>query len=398
MARVRRTVYLFFHGHDGRFLDIGLLLRGQAELTPVRQIHALSILRGEIYPIERDELDLLLSVPSDEWTDSGGLDPSAVDSLVGKGLLLSDGDGPELEALRRRDEGLASAQWNLYAALFHFMTKWRDVDLRAGLEAGELPSITTETIEEFVAVRGRPPGAFHSLPEPLAVHELPLVRRRGGLYTALAQRRTTRGFDRTRRMTLDDLAVVLYYVWGCHGTAPILGDIFALKRTSPSGGGLHPIEAYPIVTGVEGITPGLYHYRAKDHALELISQADEVEASALATEFVCGQDYFGSAHVSVVMTARFFRNHWKYGRHQKAYPAILMDAAHLSQTLYLVAAELGLGAYVTAAINSQNVEEVLGLDGCEEGAIAICGCGLRPSRRGPFEPSFTPYVPRETAL
>jgi SagB-type dehydrogenase family enzyme len=102
--------------------------------------------------------------------------------------------------------------------------------------------------------------------------------------------------------------------------------------------------------------------------------------------------------VSVILTARFPRSHWKYRRHQKAYATILMDAAHLSQTLYLVAADLGLGAYVTAAINSVQVDERLGIDGIEEGAIAICGFGHRVPGRHKLEPRFEPYVPRETVL
>ena len=78
---------------------------------------------------------------------------------------------------------------------------------------------------------------------------------------------------------------------------------------------------------------------------------------------MCGQSYFGTAAVSFVLTARFYRNHWKYRRHQKAYAGILMDAAHLSQTLYLVSDDLGLGAYVTIAINARDIEARLGLDG-----------------------------------
>jgi nitroreductase len=75
-----------------------------------------------------------------------------------------------------------------------------------------------------------------------------------------------------------------------------------------------------------------------------------------------------------------------------------MDAAHLSQTLYLVAAELGLGAFVTAAINAANIDERLGIDGCSEGALAVSGCGRRAAERSPLEPAFAPYVPRETQL
>ncbi len=70
-----------------------------------------------------------------------------------------------------------------------------------------------------------------------------------------------------------------------------------------------------------------------------------------------------------------------------------MDAAHLSQTFYLVCGELGLGAFITAAINSSNIEEKLGLDGFIEGALAICGCGT-PAEQDLVDPEFRPYSPR----
>jgi nitroreductase len=82
-----------------------------------------------------------------------------------------------------------------------------------------------------------------------------------------------------------------------------------------------------------------------------------------------------------------------------------MDAAHLSQTFYLVATELGLGPFVTAAINGSDIEEDLGLDGVSEGAIAICGCGVpaRGTRSLEAEvldlsPEYLPYTPRVTDI
>jgi nitroreductase len=74
-----------------------------------------------------------------------------------------------------------------------------------------------------------------------------------------------------------------------------------------------------------------------------------------------------------------------------------MDAAHLAQTFYLVCAELGLGAFVTAAVNGANIEERLGLDPFTEGALAMCGCG-RPAAREELDAKFEPYVPRETII
>jgi len=170
-------------------------------------------------------------------------------------------------------------------------------------------------------------------------------------------------------VTREQLAVLLHYVFGCHGTAEVVPGLATIKRTSPSGGGLHPVEAYPLVSGVDGVEPGLYRYSVRHHALEPLLALDRREAQLLASELACGQTYFGGAHVCVLLAARFDRTFWKYRRHQKAYAAVLMDVAHLSQTLYLVCTELGLGAFVTAAVNSALIDERLGLDGIEQGAL-----------------------------
>jgi putative peptide maturation dehydrogenase len=400
MARLRRTRYLAFTRQDETIPDMPALLRGEAGIARSQATYAISVLCGREYPIAEDELALLLSVPPDRWVEGAGLDGGLAQRLARRGLLVTDEEDDELAELARRDRELEDGQWNLYGAIAHFLTKWRDVDLGAGLgedpAADELPAAVYDAIDDHVARHGPAPPAFHSLPG--TVHELPLVARRGGLYEALSRRMTTRRFDPDARMTIDELATVLYYVFGCHGYAGLAGDGLMIKRTSPSGGGLHPIEVYPLVVGVEGVAPGLYHYNGRDHSLELVSEVGAAEAGDLAAEFVCGQRYFSSAHVLFLMTARFYRSFWKYRRHQKAYAALMMDAAHLSQTLYLVATELGLGAFVTAAVNGANIEDRLGIDGWREGALAVSGCGRRVDRRSPLEPEFAAYVPRETQL
>jgi len=305
---------------------------------------------------------------------------------------LSDEDDAHLAMLRRREERLRASGWNLYAAAYRFLTRWRNVDIRGGETEVPLPS--EEVLREFVARRGPPPPPFRPAADPLACVSLPHRQPSGDLYRALASRRTTRSFDGSRTLALDDFALVLDQVFGCHGYASTAGgEIVTLKRTSPSAGGLHPIEAFPLVVHVDGVQPGLYHYDAERHALEMVESLEHRAARKLATECVCGQTYFGSAHALVFFVARFERTHWKYQRHPKAYASILLDAGHLSQTLYLLAAELGLGAFVTTVINDAAIDERLGLDGVDEGTVAVCGLGI-PGERSPLDPVFLPFEPR----
>ena len=99
------------------------------------------------------------------------------------------------------------------------------------------------------------------------------------------------------------------------------------------------------------------------------------DARAHALAFVAGQDWFADAPLLVVMAPRWRRNFWKYRNHAKAHRAIMMDAGHLSQTFYLLAAEAGLPAFITAAVNEIDIAQALGLDPVRDGVIAVCGCG-----------------------
>lgn len=354
-----------------------------------------SILSGEQHPLRDGELQFLLGLPADDWVEAvdSPIDPG---SLAARGLVVADdaGDARLLE-LRRRDEALTAARWNVYGALYHFLTRWSGADVRPGADSaqpGDVPPVDRELVEEFIAVFGPPPAAFHSLPRQAELIELPAAQREDGLFGLLARRRTCRSFDVTTPMTLEQLSTVLFHVWGCHGLARMTPEHPILKKTSPSGGGLHPIEAYPLVTNVEGLRPGFYHYDVARHALALLAGLDASASRAEAILLLAGQQYFGAAHVVVFMAARFDRMHWKYRRHQKALAAVLLDAGHLSQTLYLVATELGLGAFVTAAVNSADADGRLGLDGVEQGVVAVVGCGPRTAEPSAWEPRFESYV------
>ena len=60
-----------------------------------------------------------------------------------------------------------------------------------------------------------------------------------------------------------------------------------------------------MITGVASSTRGSTTTTEPEHALELgLKPLAAEEARAAATEFVCGQTYFGDAHVVIVLFAR----------------------------------------------------------------------------------------------
>jgi putative peptide maturation dehydrogenase len=382
-VKVRRAAGLLFSCRDGRTLDIAELLSGTLATVRQTRLYAIAPASGAEHRINRDELELLLAMPSDEWADSNDHATELVSGLVKRGLLVSDSGNA-------RDERLRASGWERHAAVYHFMTRWRGVDLRD--DAGDVIPATEEHVRGFLELNGPPPSPFRPIEEPTRIVDLPEVDADGELYSVLAQRRTTRGFDESRPLPLEELALVLDQVFGVRGHTTVADGVWeTLKRTSPSAGGLHPIEAWPLVLNVAGVEPGLHHYEARRHALELVEPLERDAAKALAARFVCGQTYFATAHVLLALVVRFVRSYWKYREHPKAYASILLDAGHLSQTLYLVAAERGLGAFVTTVVNNAEVDERLGVDGVDEGTIALCGVGV-PGALTPFDPEFRPFT------
>ena len=70
-----------------------------------------------------------------------------------------------------------------------------------------------------------------------------------------------------------------------------------------------------------------------------------------------------------------------------------MDSAHLSQTFYLTAAHLGLGAFYTVAINDADIGSRLRLKPVREAAIAINGFGIADNGRDDLQFMPDPYRP-----
>src|SRR5205823_13047167 len=94
--------------------------------------YAISPTTGVEEPISRDELDVLLALPSRDWAAGDGLRPEVLETLAERGLVVGDEDGSREDF----DERLRDSGWNLYAAVYHFLTRWRAVDIRD--EEGEL--------------------------------------------------------------------------------------------------------------------------------------------------------------------------------------------------------------------------------------------------------------------
>ena len=315
----------------------------------------------ESVPVQLQDLAVLQALPDGQWLEREGLaaNAEAIDRLVDCGLLLTDEDGQA--SARRRDDNAREIAWWTPALVAQAHGAWEAVDIEDRNNKGLMLS-SEQMVEAFGAApepdfRRAPDGPVQALATPT----------RTGFDELLAARRTCRNFDPAATLDARSFATMLRRVWGALGT--------------------------------KTLAPGFYHYLSMQHALEPLQALSTEEAAAWAHRFVAGQDWFHDVPVMVVMVARFDRLFWKYRRHTKAWRVVHLDVGHLSQTMYLSATELGLGCFVTAAINDRDVERALDLPPLREGAIALVGFGPRAAEIKTLELDvFDPVTPGTAAV
>jgi putative peptide maturation dehydrogenase len=379
--RIRRCGVVMIEPREELELDIaGLFSGAQAVRRRVRMV-ALAPHAGEEIDLDEAEVAALGRVGDTEWIAREALAASVpenvVDRLVAKGLFIGDGEADA--PMRERDETVRAVHWKPLSAVAHAFSRWHE----AGVDE-DVRITRHRTLTELIAESGPPPPHVTSRVAPERRQPLPAPRTTE-IDTILARRATCRNFDTEGTLDLARFGDVLKRVVGCQAEVEILPGTKALKKAHPSGGSLHPLEAYLVVQRVDGVAPGLYHYHVTTHALEPVATPDPAALRDFAMRSVAGQDFFADAHALVILTARFERTFWKYRSHPKAYRAIVLEAGHVSQNLYLAAAELQMGAFVTAAINEVDIEEMLGLDALRESPVAVLGFGPRAARKTMLE-------------
>ncbi|MBD9369846.1 putative peptide maturation dehydrogenase [Xanthomonas sp. XNM01] len=370
--KVRRCVQLFLEPREVVEFDLAGLFSGGAGArhrlewvahaphldAPVVLDDDMRIHLGTLSPERWVAVDALA-----DWPDG------VLARLLEHGLVLADSGSAYVFV--EADAKVRAGHWWGPAAMVHRAARWRGQDAAAATEAAGLSNA-----EGLRSKLGAPPPAVRERCTAEQRHALPLPATDGAFDVLLQRRTTCRNFDPERMVSGEMFAAMMHRVFAAQASWQMDGDTVFLKKGSPSGGGLHPTEAYVIVQRVEGTAPGLYHYHPLEHALEPLDPPAMALAD-LARLVVAGQYWFADAPVIVVMAARFERCFWKYRKHAKAYRAITMDAGHLSQTLYLSATELGLGAFVTCAVNEIDIEQAFGLDPMTEGVMAVSGFGWR---------------------
>jgi SagB-type dehydrogenase family enzyme len=209
----------------------------------------------------------------------------------------------------------------------------------------------------------------------------PVTTQNYDLQSTLSKRRSVREFLPVA-LTKQQIELILYYSLAYLpsrglATSQLCPDELRHRRSSPSGGGLNAIEGYVYINNVAQIPPGFYYYNPVEHQLESIKTDDDFSLGhALNGQFFAEDIPFG-----IFLTCQFDRLWWKYP-HSRAYRVALLDAGHISQTVQLVSTALGLGTWVSAAIDEACLEPILG-DSHQSAPLLFVGAGVSTGRDMP---------------
>jgi putative peptide maturation dehydrogenase len=394
---VKRSKYVAFFLTDGTMPDFSELLQGRIALRNQSMVLAASAIAEAESLLCLDEFTELQNIPSRSWVEASSLKKTErVMAWSKSGLLITDLSEDWASAYRQKEERLDSELWHCRSAVYHFLSKWKGVSLFPPINAEEADpyGFALQKLAEGAKSWEKlepPPSPFWNHPRALSQIPLNPPERptNSDLFDILLSRVSTRYFNPESALTLNDLSVLLYYAFAPLGTAK--SAYTAIHKTSPSGGGLHPTEAYLLVRKVENLRPGLYHYLPQDHSLEVLTTFTEREAAERAVHYAAGQPYVLHVGALIIMASRFYRNHWKYRRNERTYMVMAMDIGHLGQTLYLLATKLDLGGFFTAAVNATDIESDLCLDGAQQGVMAMFAVGVKHPQA---TLEFIPFVSR----
>ncbi len=191
---------------------------------------------------------------------------------------------------------------------------------------------------------------------------------------AIRARRSQTGAFTGEPIDLAALSAILRFSFGPTASRPVDG-VYPLEgmhlRGTASGGGVHAAEIYPVVLGVRGCPPGIYHYDVRRHQLELLAEGEVGGRLAAA---LADPEPVRSSAVTLVLTAVMHRNLAKYLH--RGYRFVSYDQGCLLQSLYLTATALGLGSCAVGGFFDDEVGRLLGIDNLHEHAMMLFALGM----------------------
>jgi SagB-type dehydrogenase family enzyme len=292
--------------------------------------------------------------------------------LADAGLLVSGGAGHDAETAEQ-----SLAQWSVHDLWLHARSRGPRLSARYGGTYAlaelfpPLPAVApaaagrrvTLTRPDLAAVAASDPCLTDVLESRRSIREhhsgAPITAQQLGemLYRSMRLRRTFSGHsgqDDDRPSDAQELS----------------------DRPYPSGGAVHELEVYPVVSSCAGLEAGIWHYATADHAFEFVAEPSPAML-ALVQGARAASLMRADPQVLLVVSARFGRVMWKYDA--IGYSLVLKHVGVLYQTMYLVGTAMGLAVCGIGGGDAGDFASATGLDYHAEGSVGELVVGSRPA-------------------
>ncbi len=192
-------------------------------------------------------------------------------------------------------------------------------------------------------------------------------------------------------LDLDLLAQVLFFCAGLTKKKVYPGGEEHYFRAAACTGALYEVEIYAVCGGLPGLDAGVYHFSPADFTLRRLREGD------LRGELVCaaaGEEAISQAPVTLVLTAIFWRNAWKY--RARAYRHFFWNSGTILANLLATAISARLASRVVMGYLDARVDHLLGIDGEREASLCLVPLGV--NSLVPEPPAIPPIAPETVPL
>lgn len=141
-------------------------------------------------------------------------------------------------------------------------------------------------------------------------------------------------------------------------------------RAAACAGALYPVEVYVVCGDIDGLPAGVYHFNPGDHGLRCLRRGDYRGVLINAT---ADRESIASAPATFVYTAITWRSSWKY--RARAYRYHFWDCGMILANAIAVSNAYGLPHDVVLGFVDEQVNNLLGVDGDREFALALLAVG-----------------------
>jgi SagB-type dehydrogenase family enzyme len=187
-------------------------------------------------------------------------------------------------------------------------------------------------------------------------------------------------------LDIDRLAQVLFYCAGLTKKKIYPGGEEHYFRAAACTGALYEVEIYVVSSDLPGLAAGVYHFSPADFALRRLREGDFRGELARAA---AGEEAVSRAPVTLILTAIFWRNAWKY--QARAYRHFYWNSGTILANLLATTASASISARVVSGFIDARVDRLLGIDAEREASLCLVPLGAHsPAPDPPEVPSIAP--------